>query len=130
MKKEHKLLLGLFGLSFFVAVACGENVSPTPDDDGGDISGGGAPATTGGSSSTGGAGPGGNAGTGGGFEVPEREFCSEEPNSTDGEGNECWDLSNCNGRDEAQFLRQCNSGTCFPFDNFARIEDFDGTLPN
>lgn len=87
---------------------------------GGRASGGAAGDAQGGETSSGGA----PEGSGGGFVEPPREDCPEEPN-----GDECWDLSECNGVNSIQFLEQCSGNCVFgPFDN-TKIEGFDGTLP-
>lgn len=155
----------LLALSSSVAVACGDNNEPPSDEDGPtDIGndGGGEPGSGGagdgsGATSADGAGGGsgggsdgsgnsGNAGgeggqngsgggSGGGFEEPDAEDCSEEPNGTfpgednPVEGEDCWDHSECKGVASEQFLNRC-SGTCLqPFDNEERIVGFDGNLP-
>jgi|GEM_PF-1628880 len=75
-----------------------------------------------GNTPSGGSDPGG---IGGGFVEPPREDCPEEPN-----GEECWDLTKCNGVTTTQFLEQCG-GTCqAPFNNEERIEGFTGSLPS
>lgn len=148
-------LLILFAVSASFQACKGENSEPDDGDDvvnpGGDrnddgsggrkasggsgnSSGGKSSNTGGGRTSSGGAAgdsPGGETssggvpeGSGGGFVEPPREDCPEEPN-----GDECWDLSECNGVDSIQFLEQCSGNCVFgPFDN-ANIEGFDGTLP-
>lgn len=84
---------------------------------GGDLGGDG---NTGGAEATGGNG----GGSGGGFVKPPVPNCDEEPN-----GEECWDLTECNGVSTIQFLEQCGGVCQAGFDNLTRIEGFTGTLP-
>jgi hypothetical protein len=93
--------------------------------------------------SGGGGGEGGGTGSGGGSggtpigpgEENDLPDCTDATNGTfpggDNpiEGEDCWNFTLCEGKETEQFLNQC-SGTCLePFDNVARIEDFNGTLP-
>jgi hypothetical protein len=152
------VLMLLLAVGVLPSACKDDNVSPSDDDDntvnpGGDgnddnSTGGKGPAkvggsgNSGGSTSVGGNGPssgglGGAAGdgntggsdasggTGGGFQPPPGvPDCEDEPN---GEG--CWDLTKCNGVKSIQFLEQCDGNCQQAFDNEARIEGFDGTLP-
>ncbi len=145
MNNSHKFgLAALFVLAAFSIQACGSDSDPAPSDQGPIQSTGGKKSTGGGSgtgsksgsggSNLGGADP-GTGGTGGSIITPppERADCPEEadgkqPNSSGVKGTACWNLEDCNGVNDVQFQDQCN-GTCFPFDNEARIANFNGTLP-
>ncbi len=145
LRRIVRPLIVLVALSVAFQACKGENASPEDDDDvvnpGGEsnddgsggrkASGGSGNNNTGGRKASGGSrneGGEGNApqGSGGtGVIEPEREDCPDEPN-----GDECWDLSECNGTKTAHFLEQC-AGECLfgPFDD-SKIEGYDGgTLP-
>jgi len=92
---------------------------------------------TGASSSDGEGGEGGESGTGGEppiiIEEPPLPECDEPDGEIESgplDGDACWGTGvTCKGNATEQFLQQC-SGTCIePFDNFARIDGFTGTLP-
>lgn len=105
------------------------NTSSNGDGDG---DGGGNNGDGDGEGGNNGDGDGDNNGTGGNLsEIPEREDCPDEPDGEEDVIGECWDISNCNGVTDQQFLNQCaGEGTCIGFfDNEDKIEGFEGTLP-
>jgi hypothetical protein len=152
MKKSHKLVLvALLALGAFASQACNSENDPEPselgpitpatggknDNSGGGSDSGGTGGSDSGGSSSGGAnnlgGDGPGPSTGGSFVEPEIEPCpdeadDEQPSSSAIEGAACWNIEGCKGASDQQFLEQCN-GTCYPFDNEARIAGYDGTLP-
>jgi hypothetical protein len=143
LRRFVRPLIVLFALSASFQACKGENASPADDDDvvnpGGEANddGSGGRKATGGSGNTGGrrgsggsrnlGGEGNDDGSGGTGIVapPEKEDCPDEPN-----GDECWDLSECNGVKTIQFLEQCQGECLFGgFDN-SKIEGYSGgTLP-
>lgn len=141
LRRFARPLIVLFALSAAFQACKGENATPDDDDvvnpggernddgAGGRRASGGSGTNTGGRKASGGSrneGGEGNApqGTGGTAPLPEREDCPDEPN-----GDECWDLSACNGIQSIQFLEQCDGECLFgAFDN-TKIEGFSGTLP-
>jgi hypothetical protein len=156
MKNSHKLVLAaLIAFGALAGQACSNDADPEPSDPGPitpstggktNNSGGGNSETGGNSNNTGGGGGGNDTGgvdnqggdgpgpsTGGTFEEPEVPPCpeaadEEQPSSSAIDGTACWNIKDCKGTSDKQFLEQCN-GTCYPFDNEARIAGYDGTLP-
>ena len=131
MKNSYLYVLTPLLIAGLAAAACGgSNPEPDDDDDGTFVPIGGAGPGTGGAPGSGGA----AVGTGGAvFVPPTRPVCPSSANGTQPAGpiagEPCWDLTGCNAETEEQFLQQCNSGTCFQFNNATRIEGFTGALP-